>query len=858
VQEDVMGSWRDIDHGWELTVADEPPPPDVPENVRGGVVPATVPGCVHTDLLAANLIPDPYLDQNEHALRWIGRTRWRYATRFAGPPSPPGESERVDLVCEGLDTIATITLNDEVVGATQNMHRSYRFDVTHLIRSEANDLVITFDSAERYAREQRDRLGDRPGPNSATPEPFNFVRKMACNFGWDWGPVLVTAGIWKPIRLHTWHTARLAQVRPLVSVTGSAGTSERSGAVGRVQVIVEVERVDPEANVGLRVTATVAGVQGQVDIGAGVSSATVELEVPDVELWWPHGLGDQPLYDLTVTLASASTGDVLDTWTRRIGFRTVRLDTTPDDIGSAFTIVVNDVPIFARGANWIPDDCFPSRVDRSRYQARLHQAKDAGINLLRVWGGGIYEQDAFYDVADELGILVWQDFLFACAAYPEEPPFAGEVEAEARENVARLMPHPSLVLWNGNNENIWGWFDWGWRSRLDDRTWGKGYYVDLLARVVDETDPTRPYWPGSPYSGSFDIHPNADEFGCSHVWDVWNERDYTGYRDYVPRFVAEFGWQGPPAWATLTRAVHDDPLTPDSPALASHQKAVDGNGKLARGLAPHFDEPQSFDDWHWLTQLNQARAAAYGIEHFRSHRGRCMGTVIWQLNDCWPVISWAAIDGDGRRKPLWYALRRVYDPRLLTVQPREGSLVVIAVNEDREPWTADVAIERRTFAGEVLGRHEAKLEIAGGSTNAVKIPADVATASDPSSEVLVVSVADEPPMTDSSGHGQLHRRAWWFYAEDKNLAYPEPDVDVSVSQDLRTGTAEVSVTARSFVRDLAVFADRLDPGAEADDMLVTLFPGESHTFRIAGLGRPIVPADVSSPPVLRSAGDTRR
>ncbi len=497
------------------------------------------------------------------------------------------------------------------------------------------------------------------------------------------------------------------------------------------------------------------------------------------------------------------------------------------------------MPVFARGANWIPDDCFPSRIDAARYRARLLQARDAHIDLLRVWGGGLYEQDEFYAAADELGILVWQDFLFACASYPEESPLAEEVEAEARENVARLMPHPSLVLWNGNNENIWGYFDWGWQAKLDDRTWGKGYYLDVLPRAVAETDPTRPYWPGSPYSGSFDIHPNDDDHGCKHIWDVWNQRDYTGYRDYVPRFVAEFGFQGPPTWATLTRAVHDEPLAADSPGVLSHQKATDGNLKLARGLEPHFDEPTSVTDWHWLTQLNQARALTYGIEHFRSHRGRCMGTVIWQLNDCWPVTSWAAVDGDARPKPLWYALRRVYDPRLLTVQPRDGALEVVAVNDGAEAWPAEVVVERRTFAGEVFAHWTTKLEVPGRDVGSVRVPVDVATTTDPTTEVLVVSAGD--------------RRTTWYFGEDKELSYPTPEIDVNVVAN--GDVAEVSVTARSFVRDLALFADRIDPAASVDDMLVTLMPGESHTFRITGLSRTPSVDEVRAAPVLRCAND---
>ena len=262
----------------------------------------------------------------------------------------------------------------------------------------------------------------------------------------------------------------------------------------------------------------------------------------------------------------------------------MRLVTEPDADGTSFTFVVNGRPIFVKGVNWIPDDAFPHRVDRARYADRLAQAEEAGVNLLRVWGGGIFEADDFYAECDERGLMVWQDFLFACAAYSEEEPLRSEVIAEARDNVTRLMPHPSLVLWNGCNENIWGFADWDWEPRLDGKTWGMGYYTDVLPGIVAELDPGRPYSAGSPWSLSTDHHPNDPAHGTMHIWDVWNQVDYPVYRDYAPRFAAEFGWQGPPTWSTLRRSLSDDPLTPESPGMLVHQKAMEGNRKLTRGL----------------------------------------------------------------------------------------------------------------------------------------------------------------------------------------------------------------------------------------------------------------------------------
>jgi len=792
---------RPLSNGWSLTG---------PNDIHIG---ATVPGCVHTDLLAAGLIPDPFLDDNENQLGWIGRADWTYETTFQWTDTG---AERVDLVCDGLDTVATLTVNGTEVGRTANMHRGYRFPVA--LHDGENHLRIAFESPYRYAERWRDELGDRP---NAYPQPFNFIRKMACNFGWDWGPNLVTAGIWRPIALHSWTTARLARVRPLVTV--DEGT-------GRIELHVDLERTD---DTPLRVEAAIGDVRTEVTVHPGQSSAVLELEVINPALWWPRGYGDQARYPLEINL---STGDeTLDTWHRQIGFRSVKIDTAPDEHGSAFTVVVNDVPVFARGVNWIPDDPFPSRIDRERYATRLRQASAAGVNFVRIWGGGIYESDDFYDVADELGLLVAQDFLFACAAYPEEQPLWDEVAAEARHQVTRLLAHPSLVMWTGNNENLWGYADWDWPPKLDGRTWGENYYHELLPRIVAELDPTRPYWPGSPYSGDRNRHPNDPNHGTMHIWDVWNTDDYLRYRDYTPRFVAEFGYQGPPAYATLRRALSDDPLASDSPGMRHHQKAIDGDAKLQRGLDAHLPAPRDFDDWHYLTQLNQARAVSVGVEHLRGLYPRCMGAVVWQLNDCWPVTSWAAVDGAGRRKPLWYALRRSYADRLLTIQPRDGGLALVAVNDGPTQWTVEVAVTRLTISGEPRGKTSVELSLGPREATTVPLPADVSTPDDPTREVL---------LADANG-----QRAWWFFAEDKDVAYPPAEYEAIV-EPTTDGGQRVTVTAHTILRDVVLYPDRLDPAAEVDDALVTLLPGESHTFAVH-CGQPFDPVR----PFLRCVND---
>lgn len=787
-----------IHDGWTVSPLGGPVPSTIPNGVA-----AVVPGTIHTDLLAAGLIPDPYLDRNENDVQWIGESDFGYYTVFTFVDEG---HERVDLVAEGLDTVATVTLNDVVAGETKNQHRSYRFDVRGTLRAGENRLGVDFHSALGFAREAERRIGAKPFVGNQLP--YNAIRKMACNFGWDWGPVLITAGIQKPIYLHQWSRARIVEVVPLVTVNGSG--------VGRVEFRVELERTSDEpVDIVARLTGP-NGIDLRVHGIADGSHGTVVLEVEDAELWWPRGYGEQSLYQATVEVSQ--NGIALDSWSHDIGFRTVEVRIRPDEFGTGFEFHVNGQYVFIKGANWIPDDCFLPNISYDDYARSIRDAVEADMNLLRIWGGGIYESDDLYDICNREGILVWQDFLFACAAYSEAPELWDEVEAEARENVARLAANPSLVFWNGSNENVEGYYNWGWKDMLGDgEDWGRGYYDDLLPRILAEVDPTRAYLPSSPFSPQDYSTPRDPNHGPVHSWEVWNRQDYVTYRDDIPRFVSEFGFQAPPNYSTLTRAVHDLPMLPDSPGVLSHQKAEDGNGKLAVGFARHLPEPTDFDDWHFTTQLNQARAIRYGIEHFRSHSPRTAGSIIWQLNDCWPVTSWAAVDGDKRRKPLWYALRSLNAARLLTIQPRDGALSLIASNDSPEPWTDVVVVRRVAFEGVVLAAQTVRLDVAARTNQTVGLDAEVAAVADTSTELLVATA-------DSS------RSAYWYFEEDTKLDVPQLDITADVARTV--GGYTVTVTADAFVKDLCFTPDRLDAEATIDEMFVTLLPGESYAFLV--------------------------
>ncbi|MGA7148172.1 MAG: glycoside hydrolase family 2 protein [Microbacterium sp.] len=815
---------RFLESGWELRVAAGP----APAEIAGAVVPATVPGCVHSDLMTAGLIPDPFLDDNEAALAWIGLVDWLYETSF---DATPGDADRFDLVFESLDTVAEITLNGQELGATFNQHRGYRFDVTEALVDGANHLSVRFRSPIKYANEQSVALGVRQRPY---PLPYDAIRKSACSFGWDWGIATYTSGIVKPATLESWSTARLSQVRVVA-------TPESDGGV--IEVDVTIERAGEEADTPLSVSVTANG-PGLDEIA--LLGKTVELEgdrarvrvaLPEVERWWPAGYGRQPLYAVDVRLHAHGTDEALDSLQRRVGFRDVRWDTTPDDTGTPFTLFVNDQAVFVKGANWIPDDALPVRITRDRLRRRFEQALDANLNLIRVWGGGLYESDDFYELADEMGLLTWQDFLFACAAYAEEEPLRSEVEAEARENIARLSHHASLVLLTGNNENLWGYEDWGWKQRLDGKTWGAYYYYDLFPALIAELAPHVPYAPGSPFSPQGQ-HPNDEAHGSQHLWEQWNRLDWTTYRDHRPRFLAEFGWQGPPAWATLTRSIHDDPLTPESPGMIVHQKAMEGNVKLTNGLIPHFRMPEAMEDWHWAMQLNQALAVRTALEHFRSWAPHTMGAIVWQLNDCWPVTSWAAIDGDERPKPLFHALRSAFAPRLVTVQPRDGGLAVIVSNDTAELWEGDVVARRLDFEGTELDVFSEPVALAPRETLTVALPESVATADDPSRQVLVAAVGEV------QGH--------WFFAEPRDSALKIAQVDLVVER-VAEGSL-VTVTASTLVRDLTLLVDKVDPDAAAQDALVTLLPGETTTILVRHDGE-LSASALSDPRVLRTANE---
>lgn len=728
-------------------------PPSLAETI-----PAQVPGCIHLDLIRAGVIKHPREGFAELDQFWVGKANWRYTCIFE-PDAKLFEHDCVDLVCDGLDTIAMVELNANLAGRAANMFHPHRFRLTKLRHGE-NHLAVNFKSPLRHIREEEARLGARPV--NGDWDPYIFIRKAAVNFGWDFAPKVPTCGIWKPLALEAWSGVRITGVRPIIRRV--------EGDLWRVSVECDLEWSDrittPPHGLVIGVSLENHGIDtwGAAVLQHRYSKAVVSIDVKNPRLWWPNGHGEQPLY--TMKLALQLNGEPYgngDGWTRNIGFREVRLNTEPDEHGSKFQIEVNGKPIFCKGANWVPDALFPTEVSPEQYRTRVKQAADANMNMLRVWGGGYYEDEEFYRACDEQGILVWQDFMFACAMYPEEAPYPALFETEARHQITRLSSHPSVALWCGGNECVWAYESWGnapgetpWKVRLGDKTWGRLYYFDLLPKLVAELDPTRPYWANSPWSGSESVPTNGQNHGDRHTWDVRME----GYRTIVPRFCSEFGQQAPAEWVTLELAIGKAGLALGSRELEHRQRATGGTANhIDAILADQCPPCKDFGLWYFFAQQMQMEALKTAIEWMRVQRPRCMGALVWQFNDAWPCLSWSLIDSDGRTKPAWNAVKSALSPRILTIQPMAGRPLLFGVNDTDEPWAGEVLLERRRAILNPLA--EATIPFLIPPHNVAQI-ADVETAVGPPAEPRredVMATSD-----DAS--------AWWTYVCLKDFIPP--------------------------------------------------------------------------------------
>lgn len=610
-------------------------------------VPAEVPGSVYHDLLAAGRIPDPFYRDNETEALKLMEYDFHYSRAFQA------DGELLDcgavlLRCEGLDTLAAVYINGAEAGRADNMHRVWEFDVKDLLREGENNIAVHFASPTKFIRESY--AADPADGTADAMEGFPSLRKAHCMFGWDWGPRLPDAGIWRDISLLGVDTARIRDV--LVKQFHEDGRAA-------LEIDTHIARLtDAPAEVRVSVTAP----DGTVLTGAG---ETCQIEVPDPWLWWPAGYGGQPLYRVEAELVSGGTR--LDGWSRRIGLRTMTVSRVKSEHGESFSHCVNGVDVFAMGMDYIPEDNLLPRVTPERTRRLLEDARAANVNTIRVWGGGYYPDDYFYDICDELGLLVWQDFMFACAVYNLTDAFEETITAEFVDNIRRLRSHPSLALWCGNNEMEQFAGSGLWIRAMRQKSDYIKMFQYIIPKVLKAEDPQAFYWPSSPSSGGDFDEPGDPSRGDVHDWDVWHGlKPFTDYRNYLFSYVSEFGFQSFPCMETIESFTLPEDRNVFSYIMEKHQRNAAANGRIVTYLSQNYLYPATLDKLVYASQLLQAQAMQYGVEHWRRNRGRCMGAVIWQLNDCWPVASWAGIDYFGRWKALQYYAKRFFAPVLVS------------------------------------------------------------------------------------------------------------------------------------------------------------------------------------------------
>jgi len=743
---------------------------------------AVVPGCVHTDLMRAKVIEDPFVADNEHRCAWVHETDWEYSTSFEAAGDLL-EADRVYLECKGLDTIADVTLNGHILGHAENMFVEHRFDVTDKLTPAKNALRIKFFSPVNHVKPL---VAKEPlmSPSDSIPGSV-YVRKSPSQWGWDWGPKIPTSGIWRSIRLAGYKIGRIEDVRVRQTHRGSGQVTLN------VEVAIEKFR---RAATGVKVRLVHPDGKIEDQFCKSVSShCKCSFAIPKPKLWWPSGYGDQPLYEIEATLVSGT--EELDSLERRVGLRTIRIDQSKDHNGRAFAFVVNGVPIFAKGANWIPADQFPSRITDEGYRHLVWSAVKANMNMLRVWGGGFYEDDRFYDLCDELGVLVWQDFMFACAQYPADKAYLERYRREAEHNVVRLRNRACLALWCGNNEMEW--FLHNGIGGEHNQHWRKSYgkiFHDVLPSVCSRLDPDTPYWPSSPSNGMSKpfADPNGTLAGDSHYWEVWHGcKPFAAYRELRPRFMSEFGFQALPALETVKAFASNEDLNMTSYVMECHQKNGAGNGLILHYLAQMFRSPRNFEMMCYTSQLLQAEAMRYGVEHWRRDRGWCAGALYWQLNDCWPGASWSSIDYFGRWKAVHYAAKRFFAPILLSVHEQGTSAAIHVTNDTRKPAKIEVKWALEKLDGTVLRRSKIKTKIDGEEDRLIASP-------DFADELAGDAVRQAVLVTELLVNGKPGGLTVTAFAPPKHLELKPAKLAIETKRDDRGAYVEVSsdVTAR--------------------------------------------------------------
>lgn len=645
-----------------------------------------IPNEVHLDLYKNKLIPHPFFGDNEKQIQWIGEQNWIYEKEFDIDSATLGK-ENVEIEFDGIDTYSEIYLNEQLILQADNQFRTWKVNVKPLLQPVKNKLKIFIYSPFEIEKQKAQKYGFQPPSDSRI-----FTRKAAYVYGWDWSPRIVTSGIWKPIKLVAWNGPRLKDVFIIQD-----SLTERKAYL--------TARFESSSNKQTEISLFVYGNRKEIKAKEGDQTVEIKFEIDNPELWWPNGLGKQKLYDIDCSLMHNDFG--IQTITKKIGLRTVELVQETDSIGKSFYFKINDVPIFMKGANYIPLQILGNEIDTNKYERLLNDVAESNMNILRVWGGGIYEHDIFYDLCDEKGILVWQDFMFANGMYPADPSMLSNIQIEAEEQINRLRNHPSIALLCGNNEIAEAWVNWGWRNNYTVEQQQKmvndynQIFHKLLPDLVTQLSPQIPYWASSPQFGRGDKR-NLSE-GDSHYWGVWHDEEpFEMYEKKVPRFMSEFGFQSYPSLKTLSNWFDEKELHYNSQVLQNHQKHPKGNELIKKYMEHDYIVPENFSSFIYVSQLLQAEGIALGIEAHRRAKPYCMGSLYWQLNDCWPVVSWSGIDYEGRWKALQYFVKKSFAPVLISTELEENILKIFVVNDNNFFVKGNLKIDVIDFEGNSL------------------------------------------------------------------------------------------------------------------------------------------------------------
>ncbi len=803
--------------------------------------PAQVPGVVQTDLLRDGLIPDPFYQDNDTRLQWIGLTDWEYRTTFQTDAATLAH-DHVDLVFEGLDTYADVYVNDQAVLHSDNMFRRWRVPVKTLLKTGPNTLRVVFhspiESMIPKVKALPYILPSVTSHNTGNEEDIAtapYTRKAPYQYGWDWGPRYVTEGIWQPIRLQTWDTLRIENFH----VQQQRVTKDFAAVAAEFEI--EASRsttASVEINYGELSGAVAAPIRQSVQLEPGLNRISVPIHIANPKLWYPLGYGAQDRYRFATTVRVGR--DVAADASLQTGLRSIELRREVTATGKSFAFVVNGIPVFAKGADVIPFDSFPNRVTPEIHRQILEAARDAHMNMVREWGGGYYESDDFYDICDELGIMVWQEFIFGGDMVPGGADFQANVQQEAIDQVQRLRDHPSIVLWCGNNEIETGWVHWDDRKlfkeavspAIREKVW-TDYVVlfhNVLAGVVARYADPVPYWASSP-SANFEDPPDSQTNGDMHYWQVWHAlAPIEMYTQQFPRFMSEYGFQSFPEMRTIRTFAQPGDMDIHSVTMQDHQKNHGGNERILSYMLRWYPEPKDFPSFVYLSQVLQAEAIKVGAEHLRRQMPNTMGSLYWQLNDCWPVASWASIDYYGRWKALQYYARRFYDDVIVSPFAHDGKVDVYVVSDKLQPLSGQIHSRLLDFSGKVL------LE----KTQDVQVPAQSSAVYFTLDEKELLANADPKKsflVFDLAVGGQNVSRNLIFFDTMHNLDLPTP---VHIESSLANSNGAHSVTLRSPVLARSVYLSFGDLDVQTADNYFDLLPGESVTVKLKA------PSSVSS------------